>query len=218
MIKTIRMMNDYFMHISTKREFYRLNDKHTSKKYSPKIRRISKMHALTYGIDKLITPKVLTYAAAHKIVLRGGRIDFKNIYKVSVLDTWLLATNKKRKPLYPSLIKIMSDNDGFSEKFLKHAANVLKTACDVFGDNPVQVYFRNYHNFKFNSTERFIFEQYIGINFDKYFWQVPDLCVEEILKMSKSKSLNNYIIFNLLKKYGVNVLDVLNIREEDVKL
>lgn len=208
------MVTNYLRYIAERRDMNKRQQKAVLKKYNFNIRMVMRIEYTFFDMNKIFTYKLFDYIVAYDALLRKGNLDFTKFNKVSHYDLWLLDGRESSKRLYKHIFRLMEDNQGFNLKYLEHVADIMRKMAKRHGEDPIRTYFRNYNQFKLMSEDRFYFEKCLGIDFDDYFAPIPDLCIEEILHISKSHSLNNHIIFSLLNNHGINVLEMLNIKEE----
>lgn len=216
MTELFNMIRDYILYIQTHRDIYKQTQKRVKKKYCLSIRIGMTLEYTFHDLNKIFTPRFFDYVVMYNSIAMCKNLDFTKFNKLSMHDLWLADNRRKPSELYKHIFKLMEDNDGFREEYLELVAETFIKTSEHVGEDPIAVYFRNYRQFKLSDKDRNIFENAIGINFDGYFSDIPDYCVERILRNSIDKDLNSHIVYTLLNENGINILEVLNLEERRI--
>lgn len=215
-METLKMITNYIRYVSTHREFNRNIERQVKKKYSLNIRIAMTVNYVFHDLNKIFTPKFLHYVIAYDPVISCKNLDFTKFNKVSMHDMWLLDGSERSKKLYKHIFRLMEDNRGFNPAYLDLVAETFIKMSKHYGEDPIATYFRHYHQFKFVDGDRYYFEEAIGIDFDDYSGNIPDLSVEDIFRTCKNKQVKAHILWSLLNNHGINILEILNIKEKEV--
>lgn len=216
MNEVFNMIRDYILYVQTHRDIYKKTQKHAKKKYCLAIRIGMTLEYTFHDLNKIFTPRFFEYVVTYNSIAMCKNLDFARFNKLSMHDLWLADNRTKPNKLYKHIFKLMEDNDGFKGEYLELVAEALIKTSKHVGEDPIAVYFRNYRQFKLCDEDRNYFENAIGISFDGYFAGTPDCCVEQVLRNSINKSLNKHIVYTLLNENGINVLEILDLKEKAV--